>query len=230
MTSGSPPLHAVFHSPHAYWTRRTFTAADVIVPLTAIVLVELWLGAAMQPYLTQAVVSSLPPGAEPRVVEMLSSWAPARLLGVPMVNLLYLVVTTTLAYLVVASCSEPPRFGALLACAAWAQAALTLKAVVRFGELAWDGPGAVRGITDLAPGVGFGFLFGRSPALLYEVAELVNLFDAAYLYLFTYGVSRAAGVSATQGAVAAILPWALINAVRIALSVAVGAVPGSRPV
>jgi hypothetical protein len=223
----APPWHTLFHHPHDYWSRRTFTAADVVAPLTAVVLVELWLGAAMQPYLTQAVVSSLPPGAESRVVEMLNSWTSARFIGIPLVNLLQLMITTTLAYLVVASSSEPPRFGALLACAAWAQPALTLKAVVRFGELAWDGPDAVRGVTDLAPGVGLGFLVGRPPGLLYEVAELVNLFDVAYLYLLAYAVTRAAGISASQGTAAALLPWALINAARIAFSVAVAVVPGA---
>jgi hypothetical protein len=95
--------------------------------------------------------------------------------------------------------------------------ALTLKSVVRYVFLV-TGNRPLSGVEDLEPGVGLGFLATEKPSLAYDVLELANLFDVLFVAVFACGIARVARVSSARATLAAIIPWLLMNAVRIGFS------------
>jgi hypothetical protein len=202
----------------AFFSDRRFGAGDTLVPLALTILVGLWLSAAMRPLLVDAIAASLPPGADARVAQIVDSALRFRALGVAIVPAVQICVIALRAFLVLGALLEPPRFGVLTACAAWALLALTLKSVVRCAVLVL-GNRPLAGVEDLEPGVGLGFLAAEKPSVAYDVLELANLFDVMFVAILALTIARAAKVPTARATLAAIIPWLLMNAVRISFNV-----------
>lgn len=198
------------------------TLAHAVPPLLVAVGVAMALAFAHRPYFAEALAASLPVGADPSRLETIYSQAfRFGVIGSVLVPFAYVGITAIVAFLYLGAVAERdvPRFHAIAACAAWAALLLTLKDLARYGVMQARGIEAVRGPFDLRPGVGLGFLVSDPASVAYEVLDMLNAFDLGYVAVLGFAISRAARVPAVRALVAAVLPWALLHAVRIGFGV-----------
>lgn len=197
---------------------KTGTIAQGILPLAFAVAVSAWLSVAMRPLIVEALTSSVSPGSRDAIEAAVDGALRFRVVGALLVPAGHVVVTAVLAFLILAAFFELREFRVLAACAAWAMPILTLKAIVRYTVLAL-GLQPLNGVEDLAPGVGLGFLATAKPSLAYDALDLVNVFDAGYLFVLALLMRRFAEVPLSHAMIAAVVPWAALNAIRIGFNV-----------
>ena len=198
------------------------TLARAVPPLLVAVGVAMALSVAYRPYFAEAVAAMLPVDADPARFETIYSQAfRFGLMGSVLVPLAYTGITAIVAFLCLAAVAERdvPRVEALTACVAWAALLLTLKDLARYAVMQARGIEAVRSALDLRPGVGLGFLVSDQASIAYEMLDTMNAFDLGYVAVLGFAISRAARVPAVHALVAAVLPWALLHAVRIGFGV-----------
>lgn len=197
---------------------QPLTLADAVAPLMASIGITVALSFAYRPYFAEAFVAMLPPSAEVARVEAIQDQVfRFSLLGSVLLPVAYAAITATVAFLVLAAIPAYgiPRFPALLVCAAWAALLLRLKDLSRYAVVHVRGLEAVRDALDLRPGLGLGFLLEERDSLAYELLDLVNGFDLGYVAVLAFGIGRALRVPLAPALAAAVLPWALLHAVRI---------------
>lgn len=177
---------------------------------------SLLLAAWYRPYVIQGVLSVLPPDAGPKVTQL----ADERIFRFSAIGALVMPFVTVLlatlgCYLVIASAFVTASIEKTFAAAAWAALILLCRDLTRFAILATQGVASVRAPEDVVVGLGLGFLVDNHRSLAYDLLELVNSFDIAYLLTFAALLHATQAIRPRLAIVAAALPWVLMQSMRI---------------
>lgn len=190
---------------------RYAAVAMVMLGAGGILLAELY-----RPYVLQGVLAMLPPEAGPKVTQMADErifrYSAVGALLVPWVTVL---LTSLGCYLVLASAFITASVELTFAAAAWSAVILLCRDLARFVILANQGIGSIRAPEDVVVGLGLGFLVDNHRSLAYDLLELVNSFDIAYLLVFAVLLNATQGIRPRLAIVAAAVPWVLMQSMRI---------------
>ena len=210
----------VARNPGRYFSRR-LTYYDAVVPVIIAISVGIFLSYAYRPFFAAALFGSLPADAAPAAVDVLvTKVLRFSAIGATIVPLAYIGATAALTFVfLVALCGSLPKFESLCVCVAWAALLLTGKDLARYGMLLASGLESVRGIADLQPGVGLGFLWSVHGSPMYDLLETINGFDVGYLFALAFAISRSESIE-WRSAIGATLGSALLlHGVRIGFGV-----------
>lgn len=190
---------------------RSAAIAMAVLGAGSILLAELY-----RPYVIQGVLAVLPPDAGPQVTQL----ADERIfrfsaIGALLVPFVTVLLTTLGCYLVIASAFITASVEMTFAAAAWSAVILLGRDVTRFVILASQGLASIRGPEDVVVGLGLGFLVDNHRSLGYDLLELVNSFDIAYLLIFAVLLNATQGIRPRLAIVAAAVPWVLMQSMRI---------------
>jgi hypothetical protein len=214
-----PPLDVV-SSPEQFLARR-LRYRDAVAPALVAIGVGVLLSYAYRPFVVEALLGSLPGDAAPDVVDSLVRRVLRfSAIGAAVMPLAQIGLTAALAFVFLTAHGERlPRFESLCVCVSWAALLLTGRDAARFGMLLARGLDSVRGLADLQPGVGLGFLASAPNTLAYDLLEAINGFDVGYVLALAVAVSRSEAVSFRTGLAASGTSWLLLRAVRIGAGV-----------
>jgi len=203
-----------------YFSRR-LTYYDAIVPVIIAIGVGVFLSFAYRPFFTAALFGSLPPEATPAAVDSLVTRVLRfSAIGAAIMPLAYIGVTAALTFVfLVALGGSLPKFESLCVCVSWAALLLTGKDLARYGMLLASGIESVRGIAELQPGVGLGFLWSVHGSPIYNLLETINGFDIGYLWALAFAISRSESIGLRSAVAATLGTGVLLHAVRIGFSV-----------
>lgn len=198
------------------WISPSTSYKHALIPIIVLIVGGAVLAHFQRPFAMQAMMTRMPPEALARVGEMSNS--PIFLittLSAGVVRVLGVAISAGGAFLVLSGMFAAPVFRRVFVAAAWAALLYLLRDAVRLGTLMYRGLETVRAPEDLVPGIGLGFLVTNRQSLAYELLELFNVYDLAYLWIFAGLLCITESVRAPKAIVAGLVPWLLLNAIGI---------------
>ena len=197
----------------------TATYKHALIPLAVLALGTTVLAYLQQPFAMQAMMSRMPPEAAARMTEMAGSpfFLATNLIG-GVVSLIGVLLWAGGAHLGLAGMYASPQFRRVFVGAAWASLVFLVRDSVRLGTLMYRGIDSVRRPEDMLPGIGMGFLVENHQSLVYQLLELLNVYDLAFIWVFAGLLAASEGVRPPKAIAAVLLPWTLLHAVGIGFS------------
>ncbi len=190
---------------------RYSAIAMIVLGIGSMVLAVLY-----RPYVLQGVLAVLPPEAGPKMTaladERIFRYSAIGALLVPCATVMF---ATLGCYLVIASAFITASVERTFGAAAWAGIMLLLRDLTRYVVLARQGLSSIAAPEDVVVGLGLGFLVDNHRSLPYDLLELVNSFDAAYLLVFAALLNAPQAIPTRLALVAAAVPWFLMQAMRL---------------